>query len=83
MGSGAAVVAGNVPVRASFSALFRSSTYNEKLTYLDQIYFYTLHPNAYAIEMEARQPRFEQQTVAVAATLRGYGSCHYLGNPTG
>ena len=58
------MVAGNVPVRASFSTLSRSSTYDEKLTYLAQIYFYTLHPNAYAIEMEARQPRFEQQTIA-------------------
>ena len=40
-GSGAVVVAGNVPVRARISTHFRKVTYCEKLTFLVQIYFYT------------------------------------------
>ena len=58
MGSGAAVVARNVQVRAVFSTVFSFYTYNEKLTRLAQIYFYTLHPNAYPIAIEACQSRF-------------------------
>ena len=64
MGSGAAVVARNVQVRAVFSTVLSFHPYSEKLTRFAQIYFYKLHPNAYPIEMEACQPRFEHHAVA-------------------
>ena len=63
-GSGAVVVAGNVPVRARISTHFRKVTYCEKLTFLVQIYFYTFISLHIPLKWKLPSPRFEQDTAA-------------------